>query len=339
MTDRFASAKAIADTVLYEGYLLYPYRASAAKNQARWQFGVLMPPGFASPVRGEYDTCQCECLAEPGKDADLEVLVRFLRLQQRTAQALRPGDVYEDVPSLYAAEGEITTWVEAVAEEVSVKIPVADLIAADSTTALDVPYGQESEPLRSAEGELVGRVVRSRAALHGELRLHAEELDGPFGGVKIHAEIRNTTPWQHPNPYRDAALHAAFVATHALIGVSSGAFLSLLDPPEWAKVAVQECTNVRCWPVLLGAGDAVMASPIILYDFPTIAPESPADLFDGTEIDEILTLRTMAMTDEEKRQARATRAARALARSSTGSTRCRVSCWSDCTAQFVICVA
>ncbi|HET7518892.1 MAG TPA: hypothetical protein VFN05_14640, partial [Actinomycetes bacterium] len=47
-------------------------------------------------------------------------------------------------------------------------------------------------------------------------------------------------------------------------------------------------------------------SPIILYDHPTIAPESPGDLFDATEIDEILTLRTMALTDAEKREARAT---------------------------------
>ena len=46
--------------------------------------------------------------------------------------------------------------------------------------------------------------------------------------------------------------------------------------------------------------DALLSSPIILYDYPQIAPESPGDLFDGLEIDEILTLRVMAMSDAEK---------------------------------------
>ena len=45
---------------------------------------------------------------------------------------------------------------------------------------------------------------------------------------------------------------------------------------------------------------------LFLYDYPQIAPESPGDLYDATEIDEILTLRTMTLTDEEKREARAT---------------------------------
>ena len=48
----------------------------------------------------------------------------------------------------------------------------------------------------------------------------------------------------------------------------------------------------------------MVASPIILYDYPKIAPESPGDLFDSGEIDEILTLRIMTMTDAEKREMR-----------------------------------
>ena len=42
-------ARQVADAVLYEGYLLYPYRASSSKNHARWQFGVLGPPGADGP--------------------------------------------------------------------------------------------------------------------------------------------------------------------------------------------------------------------------------------------------------------------------------------------------
>ena len=61
------------------------------------------------------------------------------------------------------------------------------------------------------------------------------------------------------------------------------------------------------WPVLIGEEgqrDTVLSSPIILYDYPQIAPESPGDLFDGAEIDEILSLRIMTMTDEEKQEMR-----------------------------------
>jgi len=48
----------------------------------------------------------------------------------------------------------------------------------------------------------------------------------------------------------------------------------------------------------------MLSSPIILYDYPQVAAESPGDLFDGAEIDEILSLRIMTMTEDEKREIR-----------------------------------
>ena len=48
----------------------------------------------------------------------------------------------------------------------------------------------------------------------------------------------------------------------------------------------------------------MLSSPIILYDYPQIAPESAGDLFDGTEIDEILALRILTLTEDEKREMR-----------------------------------
>ena len=38
-----ASVEQIANAVLYEGYILYPYRASALKNRCRWTIGGLVP--------------------------------------------------------------------------------------------------------------------------------------------------------------------------------------------------------------------------------------------------------------------------------------------------------
>src|SRR5208282_417095 len=99
------------------------------------------------------------------------------------------------------------------------------------------------------------------------------------------------------------ALRQALVSTHTILGVRQGEFVSLLDPPEDCREAVAACGNVGTWPVLVGEEgqrDTLLSSPIILYDYPQLAPESPGDFFDGTEIDEMLTLRIMTMTDEEK---------------------------------------
>ena len=108
----------------------------------------------------------------------------------------------------------------------------------------------------------------------------------------------------------DDALRHSLVGTHVIIEAAAGAeFVSVIDPPADAVEAAAGCRQHRCWPVLAGpAGstDLLLGSPIILYDHPEIAPESPGALFDGTEIDEILTLRVMTMTDQEKAEARAT---------------------------------
>ena len=99
------------------------------------------------------------------------------------------------------------------------------------------------------------------------------------------------------------------IGTHLLIEATAGQFVSLLEPPDSAADAVATCRQHRCFPVLAGAPDdrdLVLVSPIILYDHPEIAEQSEGALYDSTEIDEILTLRVMTMTDEEKAEARAT---------------------------------
>ena len=46
----FESVEKIANAVLYEGFLLYPYRKSSVKNQQRWHFGTLGPKGDADRI-------------------------------------------------------------------------------------------------------------------------------------------------------------------------------------------------------------------------------------------------------------------------------------------------
>jgi len=303
MSTALEQAKAVGDAVLYEGYLLYPYRASAGKNKVRWQWGVLMPPSFASEENGEYADSHTECLLEPGAHATLHVRLRFLRAQTRVVEE-RTGDTFRQVDSLTLSGTEYTTWDEAVEQEIDSVFPVDGLSARPVEKPFTVPAAEEIEPL----GER-GRLVRRTQQLTGTLVVRLESLEGPFGGARLCLDLKNTTDWKTRAPQREEALRHAMLAAHLVLSVDSGHFLSMLEPPEWAKEAVGACVNVRVWPVLIGddkRSEAMLVSPIILYDNPAIAEESQGDLFDGTEIDEILTLRTMTLTDEEKRQARAT---------------------------------
>jgi len=111
----------------------------------------------------------------------------------------------------------------------------------------------------------------------------------------------------------------SFVSAHVLLGIEGGEFASLLEPEKRCSSLVAGCCNVGVFPVLVGEEperSMMLCSPIILYDYPKIAPESEGDFFDGTEMDEMLTLRVLTLTDTEKREMRAgdTRARRILER-------------------------
>ena len=306
----FELARKVADAVLYEGYLLYPYRASAAKNQARWQFGVLMPRLWSEHGPDEPWATQTECLLEPEEATTVRVLVRFLHVQAKTVEVVDvEAGTFHEADTLPVDGSELVPWDEAAELEVAVEAPLARLLEGELATPFERPGGRRVEPVHDAAGRLVGRTVRRRWPVLGSVKLSAERLEGPYGLVRLRLVLENATAWNDPGADRSVALRHSLVAAHSLIGIDQGVFLSLLDPPEWAKPAAEACQNLHTWPVLIGdegRRDAMLSSPIILYDHPTIAPESPGDLFDATEIDEILTLRTMALTEDEKREARVT---------------------------------
>jgi hypothetical protein len=306
----FELARKVADAVLYEGYLLYPYRASAAKNQARWQFGVLMPRLWSEAGPDEPWSTQTECLLEPEEATTVRVLVRFLHVQSKTVEEVDvEAGTFREVDALPVDGSELVPWDEATEHEATVEAPLARLLEGELVTSFERPGGRRVEPLHTAAGKLAGRTVRRRWPVMGTIKLSAHRLDGPYGLVRLRLVVENASAWQDPRADRSMALRRSLVAAHSLIGIDRGVFLSLLDPPEWAKPFAEACSNLHTWPVLIGdegRRDAMLSSPIILYDHPTIAPESPGDLFDATEIDEILTLRTMALTEAEKREARAT---------------------------------
>lgn len=307
----FDTARQIADAVLFEGYVLYPYRASSAKNRMRWQFGVLVPPAWDGRG-GERAAQRTEVLVEPRSGADLHVRLRFLRPQRRTVQRLRADGTYEDTDALDLPDRVLVAWDEGVEEQLDATVAVAALSGDEVVLPLSRPAGRDVEEVHDDEGRPVGRLLRRRESLEARVRLTAVELEGPYRVLRLTAIVENTGDWSVQDPHtatRDEALAHALLSAHLMLGLSAGSFLSMTDPPQWARAAVAACRNERTWPVLAGAAgraDVVLSSPIILEDHPQIAPESPGALYDSTEIDEILALRTAALTDQEKREARGT---------------------------------
>ncbi|MGB9378561.1 MAG: hypothetical protein WCB04_13725 [Mycobacteriales bacterium] len=323
-------ARKIADAVLYEGYLLYPYRASSSKNQVRWQYGIVGPAGGIEAGVGEETALHTECLVEPtgdgSEDSRVDVHLRFLQIQARVIEAAADGKSEEFTPVAELLVGSTTwiTWDEAVEEEVV----VPDLVLADLGAGRDVTVqiagGEEIELLKDGE-TVVGRVVRKRWPLTGRLHISAASCDTARPLFLLHAGLTNDTAYDEAasapsGSLRDGATRQSFVGSHLMIEAHRAQFVSVIDPPDWAAADAQRCANRRCWPVLMGDPgdrDIVLGSPIILYDHPQVAPESPGALYDSTEIDEILTLRIMTLTEEEKAAARSTdpRAAEIIDRS------------------------
>ena len=288
--------RAVADAVLYEGYLLYPYRATSRKNQTRWQFGVLGPPRAADLGIGEEDTLSGQLLVD-GRTPSVSVAVRFLQLQRRTAERDRGDGTFEPVAELSAGQQSWLTWDEAVERELTFgPFPIDDL-AGTHIEPITVSGGSDVESVDA------GRLSRERRDLHAELVLTAEP-DDEFRRLGV--LVRNVGA---PVTDKDEAIAVSLIGTHMIVEVSDGEFISLLETPDYAAGAAQRCRHHRCFPVLAGPStqrNLMLVSPIILYDYPEIAEQSEGALYDSTEIDEILTLRVMTMTDEEKAQARAT---------------------------------
>lgn len=320
----FARMRPIADAVLYEGYLLYPYRRSSPKNRVRWQFGVLAPrawaerngpvaPGVAGSAESWHQ--RTECLVEAAGDAVLHTRVRYLQLQHKAVERRVPDGGYLPVPSLEVDGAIQLTFDEAVERETDLVVPLSELCAGAMTVQVGAPGGEDVEPLPAGNG----RIVRRRHPVTAATTLSAEPLPGSFGRYRLRVHTENTGQQVTASTPRDEVLPYCLIATHTFLGGAGLAFCSLTDPPGWALAHARECRNLHTFPVRAGApgsADLMLSAPIILPDHPRIAPESPGDLYDAAEIDEILSLRTMVLTDQEKREARATdqRAGRILDR-------------------------
>lgn len=295
--------RAVARAVLYEGYLLWPYRRSALKNRQRWTFGGVLPRGWCAARRcGDRWWLRCECLLEGARDAELDVELHFLHVvRRRVARATPSGRIFVD--ALEAGDRRILAWDEATEREVRVAGLPADAVR---RVPFAVPAGEAEETLAAAPAAgappaPVGVVVRSWHALRGVLAVRPQRLARDV--VRLRVSVANTTPWREGD--RDAALRRSLVSSHLVLRARRGRFVSQTDPPGALRAHADHCRNVGVWPVLAGAEgarDTVLAAPIILPDHPRIAPESPGDGFDASEIEQLLVLGVLAMGEAERRE-------------------------------------
>jgi hydrogenase maturation protease len=177
--------------------------------------------------------------------------------------------------------------------------------SAEFQIALDTPVQVFDFSFDSPVGQAVGTIGPAHYGIRGSLKVVTEAVDN--GVSKLTIDIENTTALSSNSRDRDAALLQSLLSAHAILTANNGQFLSLLDPPKFLSEAAKNCRNVGNFPVLVGTEgerDMLLCSPIILYDYPQISPESAGDFYDATEMDEMLTLRVMTLTDEEKNQVR-----------------------------------
>jgi hypothetical protein len=310
-----ADARRVADAVLYEGYVLFPYRAKSIKSQIRWQFGVVAPRSVAELDPGERWWMQTDVLVDDSKESFIDVKLRFLRVQSRFVEAREVSEAgaetFRPVDSLTVDDRIITDWQEAIEEEVDlVDLPLAELIAGGSREIpLEYPASRSTEPITDKAGTVVGRMVRQTVPLVAVARVSAERDDSPFSIAKVRVVIENLTDFDKRNAPRDEFVQYCMAAVHTLLEVKGGQFISLADPPEFARPAVAGCLNSGTWPVLIGDEqhrNTVLSSPITLSDYPEIAPESEGDFYDATEVDEMLHLFVNTLTEEERAEARGT---------------------------------
>jgi hypothetical protein len=310
----------VVHAVLYEGYILYPYRASAKKNRQRFTFGRVYPEAYSIAENGaEPCLMQTQVLVEAPSTATLGVTVRFLHPMARDVGALATPlqqlppdddpDFFHIVPELEIDGTLYQSWQEAV--ERSVRIPteaLAELFHETRKAPFRFPASRTIEPIFRQDKQIAGVIVRRQEAVEGVVELTAETLESSICKITVRVLNQSAVPVKDLGDSNEIVMRT-FASTHTILHMAGGEFVSLLDPPAACASAAAACRNIGAWPILVGEEekkerDTMVSSPIILYDYPRIAPESPGDLFDSGEIDEILTLRIMTMTDAEKREMR-----------------------------------
>ena len=267
------SAERLAQSMLYEGYALYPYTPEATKNSTPTPFGIAYPTAYAQRQPAAFDHVQVEVVLSGGEQAEVEAAALFLQASGPRHQASERREDFDPTPL-----GKL----------------------------FDAPVERDfvHEP-GPQEGAVTGEATGNAASvLTGTVRLSAERLGD--GLARLRVRVENTTPLPDEEAEamgRGGALQRSLLSCHAMLGVAGkGArFVSPLENEGDVGAAVQACENVNTWPVLASPeDDAVLGAAYMLPDHPQVAPESQGNMFDNTEIEEALMLHVRVLSDEER---------------------------------------
>src|SRR6266852_1336593 len=192
----------IARAVLYEGYLLYPYRLSAVKNRQRWNFGVLYPPAYAEKFGpNESSWMQTECLIEGDPLARLRVRVRFLHLiPQGEQEAVEREVVLPECRLIEIAAAELRhpfTFTEPPAQSIEGFVELSAVTLEDDLFRITARV-VNSTPVEQAadrEAALRASMLSTHTILNGSGGAFVSLLETPEPFREAAAGCRNVGTW------------------------------------------------------------------------------------------------------------------------------------------------
>jgi hypothetical protein len=239
---KFVSARKIADAVLYEGYILYPYRPSAVKNQFRWQFGVIAPQTWSQGGGCEPWEMQTECLVQPKDQTLVDIVVRFLQVRPRS--------------------DEPCTWEEGIEHSIDLKPFSPDATTASGfSTSFEI--AGESYPITGSI-----RVTSNPVDGFIKLRVRIENHTGLDPGVDRTCALRHSLVGTHTLL---SVTGGEFISLTDPPQEAKNAASSCSNLHTWPVLVGRP-----------GERNVILSLPIILEDYPSVAAVSPGNFFDAT---------------------------------------------------------
>ncbi|HXB66108.1 MAG TPA: hypothetical protein VNV42_14660 [Solirubrobacteraceae bacterium] len=252
----------LLDSLLYEGYALYPYTPGATKNATPTPFGIVYPPAYARALPSTFDHLELRCVLEAVPDAVLEAELRCL---------IATGARHQARAETLALPGAMVGALAGCAVEREVLLQTAEGLT------LCVWLGLSARELQAGSGVKHPGVERPGVERRYQTLLRVENRTAVSSGLD-----------------RAAALRRSLLSSHPVMRVRGGHFISPLERPCGSTNTFPVLATAR--------DDAVIGTTIVLPDHPQIAPESRGALFDSTEIEEALLLHVLALSDAEREE-------------------------------------
>jgi hydrogenase maturation protease len=296
----------LTKTLLYEGYALYPYHRSAAKNQKPIPFGVVFPKLYNDYNQYAHSKMQTECIVTGSYDLALSITIRFLHLKKiELFQRVASDENYIPAYDLTIGNKFYQTGWQTIERKISTgDLLISDLIKQKKLIPFEFDKTCNTEYLPDEEKIVTAKQIDTVSEINGIVNIGAAPVENIQNAFKVTVTITNNTAIEKAeSTTRDEALSQSFLSTHTILQSPNGEFISHQNPGINWKTIIEQCENISAWPILIDEGNTtLLASPIVLYDYPKINPQSPGDLFDSTEIEEALLLHVAVLSDEEKKR-------------------------------------